>query len=98
MPEHFKRSFAQRLDANRRIRVQEAKDSARILPGHVLIAPGNHDMEVVRDGAEYWVRVFQAEPVGGHRPSVGLPKRKPICLGGAEGVVPMGKIPAAMGR
>jgi two-component system, chemotaxis family, protein-glutamate methylesterase/glutaminase len=70
MPEHFTRAFAQRLDTLSQIRVQEARDGDRILPGHALIAPGNYHMRVVRSGANYNVEVFMAEPVNRHRPSV----------------------------
>jgi two-component system, chemotaxis family, protein-glutamate methylesterase/glutaminase len=70
MPEKFTRSFAARLDSLCRVRVKEAEDGDRILPGHALLAPGNYHMEVVPSGAEYHVRVFQAEPVNRHRPSV----------------------------
>jgi two-component system chemotaxis response regulator CheB len=70
MPENFTRSFAQRLDGLCKVRVSEAKDGDRILPGHVLIAPGNYHLEVTRSGAHYQARVFQAAPVSGHRPSV----------------------------
>ena len=70
MPEKFTRSFAGRLDSLCRMRVKEAEDGDRILPGQVLLAPGNYHMEVLRNGAEYRVRVFTAEPVNRHRPSV----------------------------
>ncbi len=70
MPEKFTRSFADRLDSLCRVRVKEAEDGDRILPGHALIAPGNYHMEVLRSGADYRVRVFSGEPVNRHRPSV----------------------------
>jgi two-component system chemotaxis response regulator CheB len=70
MPEHFTRAFAQRLDKLCQIRVQEARDGDRILPGHALIAPGNYHMRVNRNGAHYNVEVFMGEPVNRHRPSV----------------------------
>jgi len=70
MPEKFTRSFADRLNSLCRVRVKEAEDGDRILPGHVLLAPGNYHMEVLRSGAEYRVRVFTADPVNRHRPSV----------------------------
>ena len=70
MPEKFTRSFADRLNSLCRIRVKEAEDGDRILPGHALIAPGNFHMEVLRSGAEYRVRVYSGEPVNRHRPSV----------------------------
>jgi two-component system chemotaxis response regulator CheB len=70
MPEKFTRSFADRLDSLCRIRVKEAQDGDRILPGHALLAPGNYHMEVLRSGAEYRVRVYSGDPVNRHRPSV----------------------------
>ena len=70
MPETFTAKFADRLDGLCRIHVKEARDGDRILPGHALLAPGNLQMEVVRHGAEYSVRVFAGEPVNRHRPSV----------------------------
>lgn len=70
MPEQFTRSFAERLDRLCQIRVHEAADGDRILPGHALIAPGNLHMKVVRSGASYVVRVGAAPPVNHYRPSV----------------------------
>lgn len=70
MPEHFTRAFANRLDSLARVRVSEARDGDRVLPGHALIAPGNFHMELVRSGADFRVRVFSADPVNRHRPSV----------------------------
>jgi len=70
MPEKFTPQFAKRLDSLCRISVKEAADGDRLLIGHALIAPGNHHMEVVRKGAEYIVKIGQAEPVNRHRPSV----------------------------
>jgi two-component system chemotaxis response regulator CheB len=70
MPEKFTTSFAQRLDSQSRLHVSEARDGDRVLPGHALLAPGNFHMEIVRNGAEYRVRVFSADPVNRHRPSV----------------------------
>jgi two-component system chemotaxis response regulator CheB len=70
MPEGFTKSYAQRLDRNCQIRVKEAEDGDRILPGHALLAAGNYHMEVFRSGATYAVRVFMAPPVSRHRPSV----------------------------
>ena len=70
MPPGFTASFAKRLDSLCQIRVSEAKDGDKVLPGHVLIAPGSFHMAVERSGAEYKVRVFNGPPVNHHRPSV----------------------------
>jgi two-component system chemotaxis response regulator CheB len=147
MPEAYTRQFAERLDSLCRIRVREAKDGDAILPGHALLAPGGHQMEVVRRGAAYAVKVYRGERVNRHQPSVdvlfsscaqqlgknalgviltgmgadgargllemkqaeaftiaqdeascvvfGMPKEA-IALGGADQVLPLGKIPAAL--
>jgi two-component system chemotaxis response regulator CheB len=70
MPEAFTRPFAARLNSLCRINVQEARDGDRILSGHALLAPGGHQMEVVRRGMEYSVRVYRGERVNRHLPSV----------------------------
>ena len=70
MPEAFTRQFAQRLDSLCKIRVEEAQDGDRILPGHALLAPGGHHMAIVRRGAEYAVHVYRGERVNRHLPSV----------------------------
>jgi len=70
MPAGFTRAFATRLDGLCRIRVAEARDGDRVLPGTALLAPGNEHMELVRSGAEYRVRIFTEERVNHHRPSV----------------------------
>jgi two-component system chemotaxis response regulator CheB len=70
MPEAFTRPFSERLNSLCRIRVQEARDGDRILPGHALLAPGGHQMQVVRHGMEYAVKVYRGERVNRHLPSV----------------------------
>ncbi len=70
MPEYFTRTFAERLDASCRIRVAEARDGDRVLPGHALIAPGGRHLSLARSGTRYSVRVTEDPPVNRHRPSV----------------------------
>jgi two-component system chemotaxis response regulator CheB len=71
MPEQFTRHFAERLDRLCAMRVREAQSGDRILPGHVLIAPGGaQHMEVSRSGAQSFVRLVASAPVNHHRPSV----------------------------
>lgn len=70
MPEKFTKAFANRMNGICQVQVKEASDGDRILPGHVLLAPGSFHMEVTRSGASFGVRVFRGEPVNRHRPSV----------------------------
>jgi len=70
MPENFTKSYAQRLHSLCQVRVREARDGDPILPGHVLIAPGNYHLQVRRSGASYLAHVSNGERVNRHRPSV----------------------------
>ena len=70
MPPGFTKSYATRLDGLCRIRVKEAVDGERILPGHAYIAPGGLHLSVERSGANYVARVRDGEPVNRHKPSV----------------------------
>lgn len=70
MPPGFTRNYAARLDGLCKIRVKEASDGERILPGHAYIAPGGLHLSVERSGANYIARVQDGEPVNRHKPSV----------------------------
>jgi two-component system chemotaxis response regulator CheB len=70
MPPGFTKSYAARLDGLCRIRVAEARDGERVLPGHAYIAPGGFHLSVERSGANYIARVQDGEPVNRHKPSV----------------------------
>ncbi|MEW6705430.1 MAG: chemotaxis response regulator protein-glutamate methylesterase [Pseudomonadota bacterium] len=70
MPPGFTTSYSKRLDGLCRIRVKEATDGERVLPGHAYIAPGGWHLSVERSGANYIARVSDGEPVNRHKPSV----------------------------
>lgn len=70
MPEHFTTSFAQRLDSLSRMTVKEASDGDTVMPGRVLLAPGNKHMLLQRSGARYYVKIMDGPLVSRHRPSV----------------------------
>jgi two-component system chemotaxis response regulator CheB len=70
MPPGFTKSYAARLDGLSRIRVKEATDGERVIPGHAYIAPGGLHLSVERSGANYIARVRDGEPVNRHKPSV----------------------------
>ena len=95
MPEAFTASFARRLDQRCAVAVAEARDGARILPGHVYIAPGNHHLKVMRSGANYLCRLHDGPPVSGHRPSVDVLFRSTALAAGRNAV---GIILTGMGK
>lgn len=70
MPEHFTRSFANRLNDMCAMEVREAENGDTVSPGKVLIAPGNFHMLLKRSGAVYFVEVKSGPLVTRHRPSV----------------------------
>jgi two-component system, chemotaxis family, protein-glutamate methylesterase/glutaminase len=70
MPAGFTTSYAKRLDSLLRIRVKEAVDGERVLPGHAYLAPGGFHLSVERSGANYIARVRDGEAVNRHKPSV----------------------------
>jgi len=70
MPPGFTKSYAARLDGLCKIRVAEARDGDRVLPGHAYIAPGGFHLSVERSGANYIARVQDGDPVNRHKPSV----------------------------
>lgn len=68
MPPTFTRSFANRLDRQCAPKVQEATDGAKLLPGHVFLAPGgSQHLEIT---ADLRCRLKTADRVNGHCPSV----------------------------
>ncbi len=70
MPAGFTKMFADRLDEQSQMNVKEAQTGDRVMPGQVLIAPGDYHMRVRRSGGEYRVNCQQEERVCGHMPSV----------------------------
>lgn len=70
MPEYFTRSFADRLNDLSAIEVAEAVNGDSVVPGKVLICPGNYHMLLQRSGARYFVQVKDGPLVCRHRPSV----------------------------
>jgi len=72
MPEKFTASFAQRLNSCCALEVREAKDGDSVVPGVVLIAPGNFHMMLTLSGAQYQVRVKDGPRVHHQRPAVDI--------------------------
>lgn len=73
MPPGFTRSLAERLDSLSAIKVKEAEQGEKILPGCAYIAPGDYHLNVKRSPSgskELFINLTQDPPRGGHRPSV----------------------------
>ncbi len=70
MPAGFTTAFADRLNRLCAIEVREACDGDEIRTGAALLAPGDLQMKVVRDGEGWKVHVFDGPRVCRHKPSV----------------------------
>jgi two-component system chemotaxis response regulator CheB len=70
MPPGFTKNYADRLDGLCRMRVKEAEDGERVIPGHAYIAPGGLHLSVERSGANYVCRVRDGDLVNRHKPSI----------------------------
>jgi two-component system chemotaxis response regulator CheB len=95
MPELFTASFAARLDRESAVRVAEAADGARVMPGHAYLAPGNRHLELRRSGGYLKCHLHDAPRESGHRPSVDVLFRSAAHSVGADAV---GVILTGMGR
>jgi two-component system chemotaxis response regulator CheB len=86
MPEAFTAAFARRLDGLCQVDVKEAADGDTVLPGRVLIAPGNRHTLLQRSGARYHVAVKDGPAVSRHRPSVDVLFRSAAQYAGANAI------------
>ncbi|MGP8245270.1 MAG: protein-glutamate methylesterase/protein-glutamine glutaminase [Bryobacteraceae bacterium] len=70
IPPVFSKAFAQRLNQISSVEVKEAEDGDRLLPGRVLVAPGDFHMILQSDPRGLWVQVQTGPRVCYQRPSV----------------------------
>ena len=86
MPEGFTAAFAQRLNSTSAVEVKEAASGDAVLPGRVLIAPGNQHMLLRRGRGNSFVQTMDGELVSRHRPSVDVLFRSVAITAGASAV------------
>lgn len=71
MPPGFTAMYAKRLNDQCRIKVKEAQTGDRVLPGHMLLAPGGDaHLHLLKVNGVYQVEVKKGPKVNGHCPSV----------------------------
>ena len=70
MPEGFTKAFAERLDANSGLKVKEAEEGDKIIPGHGYIAPGHSHMKIEVKNGEKIIKLDRGNKVSGHIPSI----------------------------
>jgi two-component system, chemotaxis family, protein-glutamate methylesterase/glutaminase len=86
MPEGFTRAFAERLNRECGIEVEEARDGNRLQTGQALIAPGNRHMLINRSSEELVVQIVDGPLVSRHRPSVDVLFRSVAASAGPRAV------------
>lgn len=70
MPPGFTKMYADRLNNQCEVAVKEAKTGDCVLPGQVLIAPGDKHMRLIRVNGMYQVECKAGPNVNGHCPAV----------------------------
>ena len=70
MPPGFTNMYANRLNQQCKVVVKEAEDGDKVIPGQVLIAPGDKQMRLKKVAGHYEVSCQYGERVSGHCPSV----------------------------
>ncbi len=87
MPPGFTAMYAKRLDDQCRIKVKEAETGDRVLPGHMLIAPGgDRHMHLLKVNGVYQVECKAGPKVNGHCPSVDVLFESVAKTAGADAV------------
>jgi two-component system chemotaxis response regulator CheB len=84
MPAGFTAAFAKRLNASSRVEVKEAEGGDEVVPGRVLIAPGDQHLLLRRAGAKFFVQLAGGPLVSRHRPSVDVLFRSVAQAAGAN--------------
>jgi len=95
MPPGFTKMYAQALNDTCAVQVREANDGDYVVPGVALIAPGNKQMTLSREGSKYIVKVFDGPRVSGHCPSVDVLFQSVAKTAGKGGI---GVLLTGMGR
>jgi two-component system chemotaxis response regulator CheB len=95
MPPVFTKTYAQSLQNICPFEVKEAQHGDRVLPGRVLIAPGNYHMELARSGAHYFVKLHQEPLIHGVRPAADYLMKSVAKYAGANAI---GLVLTGMGK
>jgi two-component system, chemotaxis family, protein-glutamate methylesterase/glutaminase len=70
MPAGYTRRFAQQLQRITGYEVKEAEDGDMVMPGRVLIAPGDRHLTLIGARSTLACKLQDGPPVCGHKPSV----------------------------
>ena len=86
MPASFTRTFAERLNGLCTIKVKQAEDGEPILPGHAYIAPGDRDLQVVRNSGGCRISLASLPVKRGFFPSIDVTFRSAAAAVGKNAI------------
>ncbi len=95
MPQMFTKSYAESLQSFCSFEVKEAEEGDQVVPGRVLLAPGDYHMELDRRGAQYFVSLHQHSKLHGVRPAADYLMRSVAKYAGPNAI---GVVLTGMGR
>lgn len=95
MPAGFTRTYAESLNSKFPFEVKEAQDGDKVVPGRVLLAPGNFHVEIYREGGYYYTKLHQQPLMHGVRPAADFLMKTMAKYVGANGV---GVVLTGMGK
>jgi two-component system chemotaxis response regulator CheB len=95
MPAGFTKTYADSLNSRFPFEVKEAEDGDKVVPGRVLVAPGNFHMELTRNGAFYHVKLHQQPLLHGVRPAADFLMKSVAKYAGANAI---GVVLTGMGK
>jgi len=70
IPETFSARFAERMNENCAVNVQEARHGQKIKEGNVYIAPGDKHLKIESKSGSLFCTLEDSEPVNRHKPAV----------------------------
>jgi two-component system, chemotaxis family, protein-glutamate methylesterase/glutaminase len=84
MPPTFVESLAEQLNRKSQCEVKVAEENEPVLPGKILIAPGNQHIEIIKRSGIFYTRLKEGKPVGFHMPAVNVLFLSAARIGGPE--------------
>lgn len=84
MPATFVDSLAEQLIKKTGLQVKVADDNEPLLPGKILIAPGNRHLEIVKRSGLFYTKISEGKPVGYHIPAVNVLFLSAAMVGGED--------------
>lgn len=86
MPAGFTKMYAERLNRICKMKVKEAQDKDRVVPGQIIVAAGEYHLRLCKDTRGYYISSQMGEKVSGHCPSVDVMFDSVATVAGANAI------------